>query len=107
MQINDLSNSTNFDIYGINAAMLKLASLFISEVLSHIFNECISQGIFPNKLKVSMVVPVYMKGKKSKFSNYCPIFIATQAMVCYFGVTHQVYSGVEASENGGPHSDIE
>jgi len=65
-----LSNSTCLDIYGINAPILKIAAKYISEVLAYLFNESISQGVFPDILKQNKVIPVHKKGAKDEPKNY-------------------------------------
>lgn len=56
-----LSNSSCLDVYGMNSRILKAASVFISEPLTHIFNCCIDTGIFPNYFKYVKVIPVFKK----------------------------------------------
>ena len=41
--------------------------------LSLIFNESFQFGIFPDKLKIAMVIPIHKIGDSSKNSNYKPI----------------------------------
>ena len=38
-----------------------------------IVNQCLTTGIFPNKLKIAKVVPVFKKGDKDLLNNYRPI----------------------------------
>lgn len=68
-----LSNSNCFDVYNINSFIIKSSSYCISEVLCHVLNICLDCGFFPDKLKVTKVIPVYKKGKKDVFNNYRPI----------------------------------
>uniref|UniRef100_A0A1B6ERV0 Reverse transcriptase domain-containing protein n=1 Tax=Cuerna arida TaxID=1464854 RepID=A0A1B6ERV0_9HEMI len=70
-----LSNSTCFDVFGINAPVLKTAAEHICEVLTYLFNECINNGTFPDILKISKVIPVHKKGPLDKQCNYRPISI--------------------------------
>ena len=41
--------------------------------LSHIFNLSIKEGVFPNKMKLAKVIPIFKKGSKLCVENYRPI----------------------------------
>ena len=43
--------------------------------LTHIFNCSFITGIFPDKLKISKVRPIFKQGAKSNMNNYRPISI--------------------------------
>ena len=45
--------------------------------LTKIINMCITQGVFPNEVKLARVVPVYKCNNKQTLSNYRPISILT------------------------------
>lgn len=45
----------------------------LAEPLSYLFNACINQGIFPDQLKISKIIPVHKKLSKSDVNNYRPI----------------------------------
>ena len=47
----------------------------IKTPITHIFNCSLSTGIFPDKLKIAKVTPIYKKGNKEMFSNYRPISV--------------------------------
>lgn len=64
-------NSTGYD--GITTNIVKDVANIISEPLSYIINLCIEEGIFPDKLKISIVKPVFKKGDKTNMNNYRPI----------------------------------
>lgn len=53
--------------------LLKLVSPSCSEVLSSIFNSCLTAGIYPTCLKTANVVPVFKKNSPLDPSNYRPI----------------------------------
>ena len=57
----------------IDPHFLKIASPIIAFPLSLFFNHSISLGIFPNKLKLAKVIPVYKKGSADQLNNYRPI----------------------------------
>ena len=45
----------------------------LSEILSHIFNNCISDGYFPSELKEGCITPIYKGGQKTELNNYRPV----------------------------------
>ena len=57
----------------ISTALLKQIKTEISPSITLIVNQCLTTGIFPNKLKIAKVVPVFKKGDKDLLNNYRPI----------------------------------
>ena len=58
----------------------KLPSIFIKSCASSLcvpltllFNQSLKTGIFPERWKTAMIVPIFKGGQKSDISNYCPI----------------------------------
>jgi len=45
----------------------------LTDPLLHIYNKSMLEGIFPDKLKMDKVIPIYRKGDISLASNYGPI----------------------------------
>ena len=66
-----LSKASGYD--DILPFFLKTAADIIAFPLAKIINKCISFGIFPNKLKVAKVIPVYKSGPAASPGNYRPI----------------------------------
>lgn len=60
-----LKNQSTKDIYNISTHLLKKIKLRISQYLAEIFNKCVVEGVFPDKLKVAKVIPAYKKGDRS------------------------------------------
>ena len=58
---------------GISGRMLKGTAHSITPVLTHLFNMSIESGIFPDKWKLSSVVPIPKGSDHSNPSNYRPI----------------------------------
>lgn len=73
--IKNLKNSSSTDVYDLNSTIVKIAARHISKPLKHIFSRCLEEGIFPNKLKTSKIVPIYKKGDPKDIINYRPIAI--------------------------------
>ena len=57
------SHSSGHDSISINT--LKIIMIAISPCITLIINQCLSSGIFPNKLKVTRVVPIFKKNNKT------------------------------------------
>ena len=68
-----LHNSQSTGPDGISSSFIKLASNQLSLPLTILFNFCVENGIFPDSLKISKVIPIYKSGPKENMSNYRPI----------------------------------
>ena len=52
---------------------MKLAKDCIANNLSVLFSLFFSSRVFPDKLKIAKILPVFKKGSKLEYSNYRPI----------------------------------
>jgi hypothetical protein len=68
--INSLRNKKSFGYDEITTKMLQISAPFISSPLSYIFNKCIIKGIFPTRLKYSIVKPILKNGDKTNVANF-------------------------------------
>jgi hypothetical protein len=57
--------------------MLKICKSFISEPVSYLCNKMLFEGIFPDRLKYTTIIPIYKRGDKNLVLNYRPISILT------------------------------
>ena len=71
--IQSLKNGKSSGPNSIPVKLLKILNHPISSVLSVLINESFSTGIFPDKLKMAKVIPIFKKGLKTKTCNYRPI----------------------------------
>ncbi|MGB1899487.1 MAG: reverse transcriptase family protein, partial [Candidatus Kariarchaeum pelagius] len=71
--VNNLNNKHSSGADGISTIILKKILKPILPALTLIVNQTLSTGIFPDKLKVAKIIPLYKKGDKSIISNYRPI----------------------------------
>lgn len=71
--INTLKNSSSTGYDEFSTKVIKYVAPIIAPVLSHIFNLCVDNGLFPDKLKISTIRPVHKKGRRDNMSNYRPI----------------------------------
>jgi len=68
-------NSSGYD--EINTKLLKISVNYICSPITHICNKSISTGIFPERLKFSIIKPLFKKGDRTSLSNYRPISLLT------------------------------
>ena len=67
------SKSAGFDHFSPKA--IKVIIYIIAQPLCDIFNKSPSTGIFPSKLKIAKVTPIYKSEDRSKVNNYRPISV--------------------------------
>ena len=58
---------------GISSKLLKVIEPAIIKSLILLINQVIHTGIFPDKLKIAKVIPIFKKDDSSLFKNYRPI----------------------------------
>ena len=66
--------------------MIKKAQGPLIKPLTLLINQSLSTGIFPNKLKISRVKPLFKKGKVYLLSNYRPISLLPSLSKIYVHV---------------------
>ena len=81
-----LSKSKRHD--GISSEVLKLISNEISSSITLIINQTLTTGIFPDKLKIAKVVPIFKKDSKKEFQNYRPISVLPVISKIFESVMH-------------------
>ena len=71
--VQNLKTKASCGYDGLSTKILKYISLDVSPVLTVIINQSLFTGIFPDKLKIAKVLPLFKKGKDNIFDNYRPI----------------------------------
>lgn len=71
--ISSLKNKRSQDIHGLSNMLLKVCGKNILQPLKTIINQSLKTGIFPDKMKVAKILPIFKKGDKHKIENYRPI----------------------------------
>jgi len=59
----------------IHSKVVKSSFDLYSDVFVHLVNMCLSQGIFPDEMKVVRVIPLYKSGDGKLITNYRPVSI--------------------------------
>ena len=71
--ISDLSDKNSCGVDDISSKLLKTISPVIAAPLAHIINQSLCTGIFPDRLKIAKVIPLYKKDDPHMVDNYRPI----------------------------------
>nr|CAH7718740.1 unnamed protein product [Callosobruchus chinensis] len=71
--INTLSTSNSTGADRISTNMLKMCSTLISQPLAFLINCSIEEGIFPDKMKIAKIKPLFKSGDKFDIGNFRPI----------------------------------
>ena len=73
MVINSLTNKSSVGIDGISTILLTCIAPSIIKPLTLIINQIMKTGVFPNKMKLAKVIPIYKKDDPTQVTNYRPI----------------------------------
>lgn len=63
------------DLWGVSMAVINHIISTIAPYLTYVFNCCVKEGVFPDLMKLSKIVPLFKSGEKSNISNFRPISI--------------------------------
>ena len=63
---------------GIDMTIIMEVIYHIIKPFNHICNNSFENGVFPSKIKIAKVVPIFKAGDKSSFNNYRPISLLPQ-----------------------------
>jgi hypothetical protein len=75
--IKALKTKKSYGYDEIYTKVLKISATYTCSPLTHILNKSILSGIFPDRMKFSIVTPIYKKGDKTNPTNYRPISLLT------------------------------
>ena len=66
-------NGDIFELRRVSLQLLKSLKPALTQPLRLITNQILTTGIFPEKLKIAKVVPIYKMGENTQLCNYRPI----------------------------------
>lgn len=73
--INSFKSKPSSGYDEISIKLIKFVKFSLVKPLLHLINSSLISGIFPDKLKISKVIPVYKKGETTNLKNYRPISV--------------------------------
>lgn len=86
--IANLKPKKSAGIDNISLILLKMSSDALTNPLTCIINQSLKNGIFPNKLKIAKVIPIFKKDDKHDFNNYRPISLLPTISKVFERVVH-------------------
>ena len=94
-----MENKTSCGVDGISNSLLKSIKSEIVQPVTVLINQMLTTGIFPDKLKIAKVVPLYKKGDNTLFSNYRPISILPSLSKIFEKIVYsQLYAYFECNK---------
>ena len=91
--ISELAAKNSCGPDNISSILLKRLATHVVSPLTVMINQSLCTGIFPEKLKVAKVIPLYKKGDNHLFDNYRPIsLLSTVSKIFEKTVFTQVYN---------------
>ena len=94
--ISHIKTKYSYGYDGISSALIKIIIHEITPSLTLIINQCLTTGIFPDKLKIGKIVPVYKKGNNKLIDNYRPIsLLPTISRIFETAIYSQLYEYIE------------
>jgi len=86
--------STGMD--NISSWLLKELNSVINVPLSILINKSMQQGIFPDKLKIAKIIPIFKSKDKEQFNNYRPISLLSSISKMYEKIVYKrLYKFIE------------
>ena len=76
--VENCKNKKSTDYSDINMSLIKNVITKIVKPFGHICNVSFQTGVFPSKMKIAKVVPLFKCGEKNVFTNYRPISLLPQ-----------------------------
>ena len=90
-----LRTKTSTGIDGISVKLLKSLAPVLTNPLTLIINQSLTMGIFPSKLKIAKVLPLFKKNDPHIMDNYRPISLLTSISKVFEKVVfNQLLSGI-------------
>ena len=84
---NEIANlKKNGKLNDISSKFLKICVRRVSPLICNLYNNCISQAIFPHCFKSAIITPIYKKGNSSLIKNHRPISVLSTLSKIFDGL---------------------
>jgi hypothetical protein len=91
-----LKNTKSTGVDEITTEVIKHCADVLSVPLAFIFNLMLEKGVFPDKLKIAVVKPLFKKKDKKKLENYRPIaLLSVFSKIAERIIFNQIYDFIE------------
>ena len=87
--IEELKSKTSQGLDNLSNKLLKQIKLEIIKPLTLIINQTLNTGIFPDKLKIAKILPIYKKDEEYLLKNYRPISVLSSLSKVFEKVMHK------------------
>ena len=67
----------------INKDVLEISLTHIKPILIHLLNQSLTQGVFPDELKIANVIPLFKNDDRMMFNNYRPVSLLSTLSKVY------------------------
>jgi hypothetical protein len=90
--VNKLAPKTSCGFDGISTKLVKTIKFALIKPITIIVNQMLNSGIFPDKLKIAKITPIYKKEDENLFTNYRPIsLLPAISKICEKVIFKQIY----------------
>ena len=102
--MNKLNKSKTTGLDKISGSLLRECADLISSPICNIFNQSVSQGVFPDDWKSARVTPLFKQGDRDDLNNYRPISVISVVAKVFESISYdQVYVYLEEHNNMCKH----
>ena len=76
--VGECKAKTSEDVDNLSMNIIKHIINFVAEPFTHICNLSFENGVVPDLMKISKIVPLFKSGEKNDFTNYRPVALLPQ-----------------------------
>ena len=88
LEISSIPNNKSYGLYSSPTKVLKLSKDIIGPIISEIFNPSVKLGIYPSKLIMSKIIPIFKSDYETDPNNNRPISLLSNYNRIYEKIMH-------------------